>query len=331
MTAPLLRAIRRGAGELADDPGFREFRGASVLVTGASGMIGSWIALAFLEADRRQGLGLSVHGLSRDMSRAAELYSGLPLVPVSRNVAAAMDDLPRFDCVVHAASPVGPAVFAERPFDVVAANLAGTVRLLEKAARDRARRFLFVSTHETYGTGREIWREDEAGALDFMSPRACYPESKRAGENACVCCARQYGLRTGIVRLARIYGPGMNLDSGLFVCDFLKDALAGRKVAVKGDGALIRPLLHVRDAVRGILTALFAGEAGRAYNAAPAGAETIADIARLVAGLAETEAVVPAPGPGGGAVQDASRLRALGWRETVPLRDGLADLLRCYR
>ncbi len=319
-----LRLVRAEAERLGADPLFQAAAGASVLITGAAGMIGSCLALAFLEADRQQGLGLKVYGLSRNMDRARDLYAGLPLLPLSRDVAADPAGLPRFDYVVHAASPVGPALFAADPAGVVSANLAGTLNLLGKAARDGARRFLLVSTHEVYGTGRAVWREEDAGLLDFFSVRACYPESKRAGENACVCFHRQHGLATGVARLARVMGPTMNLASGLFVCDFLKDALAGRPIAIKGDGNLIRPLAYAADAAAGLVRILFSGAPGEAYNLAPAEAPTILDAARVLSELSGAGICEAAPGgPGGGAAQDIAKLRALGWEPRVAFRKGL--------
>lgn len=324
--------VRAEAERLGADPLFQEARGASVLITGAGGMVGSYLALAFLFADKLHGLGLTVHGLSRDMAKAAGIYAGLPLVAISRDVADLPADLPRFDYVVHAASPVGPSVFASRPFEVAKANLAGVVNLLEKALRDRARRFLFVSTHEVYGRGKSVWREDDLGGIDFLSPRACYPEAKRAGENACVCAASQYGLHINIARPSRLVGPNMNLDSGLFVCDFLRDAMAGRPVAITGDPGLVRPLCYAADAVSGLIKILFAGGRGAAYNIAPAEAPTILETAEEVAALAGVDVIrAGASGRGGGAVQDAERLRRLGWRSETSWREALSKTFAALR
>lgn len=321
-------AVRADAGILGQKQSFLDARGAHVLVTGASGMLGSYLALTFLAADRHFDLNLKVYGLSRDMSRMAGLYEGLPLVPLFRDVSRPLDDLPCFDYVIHAASPVGPALFASNPAGVAAANLRGTINLLEKAARDSCRRFLFVSTHEVYGSGRDIWGEDDKGVIDFLSPRACYPESKRGGENACICFHAQYGLHVAMARLARLIGPNMNLDSGLFVCDFLRDGLMGKPVTVRGNGMLVRPLLHVADAAAGVLDILFSGKAGEAYNVSPdrRDAPTISDVAEHVAALAGTTFVAPAAGDAGGTLQENAKLRALGWRQERNWREGLSDI-----
>lgn len=326
------RSILEEANQLGRNPVFRQAAGASVLVTGASGMIGSALALSFLAADRHFGLGLNVYGMGRNMGRAERLYADTALRPLSRDVAAAMDDLPRFDYIIHAASPVGPTLFAAAPASVVGANLKGTINLLEKAARDGSGRFLFVSTHEVYGRGEAVWREEDAGVLDFLSSRACYPESKRAGENACVCFHRQYGVHTGIARLARVIGSTMNLDSGLFICDFIKDGLAGRPVAVKGNARLTRPLAFIADVTDGLIRILFQGEAGTAYNVAPLDAPSIGDAAREVAALAGVPVAELSPGGlDDGAVQDISRLRGLGWEPRTAWRTGIAKVWNTLR
>lgn len=327
LNAATLRAFDAEAERLTGRLDPAAMRGASVLVTGASGMIGAWLTMTFLTLDRIHGLGMKIHGMSRNMEKAAQFYNGFPLTAISRNVTDAVADLPRMDYVVHAASPAGPALFAARPFDVAAANLQGTANLLRKAVTDGTRRFIFISTHETYGQGKAIWREEDCGALDFLAPRSCYPESKRAAENACACCHNQYGLSTGIARLARAYGPGMNLDSGLFISDFLRDACGGRAITIKGDGGLIRPLGYISDMVDGILTVFSKGGAGEAYNVSPMEAHTIREIADELAAIAGTTVNAAPEGPGGGPVLDTSRLRSLGWTERVGLRDGLKHTL----
>ena len=328
IASPVVAAVRAEAERIGRDPLFRDAAGAKVLVTGATGMVGASLALAFLAADRIHNLGLTVYGLSRDMAKAKAYYEKTPLVALSRDVGATADALPPFDYIIHAASPVGPSLFASDPAGVVAANLRGTLNLLDKAVRDRSRRFLFISTHEVYGGGREVWREEDVGVIDFLSVRSCYPESKRAGENACVCFHAQHDLHTGVARLSRMIGPNMNLDSGLFVCDFLKDGLAGRPVTVTGDGSLSRPLLPAVEAVAGIVRILFSGKPGGVYNVSPDvdDAPSIRDVAEYVAALAGTRAALSSEGPGGGARQDNAKLRALGWRPGMSWRDGLTEI-----
>jgi nucleoside-diphosphate-sugar epimerase len=308
--------------------------GASVLVTGVTGLVGGGLARALLEIDDRFNLGMTVYGLARGGEKIRRMFGRTALRPLIADVAAPFPpDWPRFDIVIHAASPVGPAMFAADPAGVVRANLIGTLNLLDKAARDKARRFLFASTYEVYGQGKEVWKEEDSGTLDFLDPRACYPEAKRAGENACVCYGKQYGLHTGIARLSRLYGPGMNLNSGLFVGDFIKDVLAKRQVVIAGDGGLARPLLHSDDAVAGILRILFLGQADTAYNVSPDETWTLGEIAAELGrlggcGHCGNEGTAMAKGPR----QDNARLKELGWRQKISLKDGMelavSDIIR---
>lgn len=316
------------AEALMDNPLILEAAGAAVLVTGAGGMVGAAVANAFLAAERKYGLGMRLYGMGRNAATLEKRFAGTALVPLASDVASPFPPAsPRFDYIFHAASPAGPSLFARHPAEVVRANLAGTVNLLEKARLDRCRRFLFVSTHEVYGTGKDVWREEDAGVLDFLDPRACYPESKWAGENACVSYGKEYGIHTGIARLSRLYGPSMNLESGLFVCDFVKDVLAGRPVTVKHGPGLLRPLCHIDDAADALVRILFRGTAGAAYNVAPDEAWTIGEIAVELGRLGGTGHVLPEGGPTGGARQDTTHLKGLGWLPRVGLAEGLRGIL----
>lgn len=312
------------AGDIASAPFLAGLKNRSILVTGASGMLGGYLVLSLLRADERHGLGLTLYALARDRARLEAKFSGLPAHIVAADVCDPGLALPPCDTILHAASPVGPAMFDATPAQVTTANLTGTVRLLETAARTGAR-FLFVSTHEVYGAGKPVWREEEYGALDFLSPRSCYPESKRAAENACVCFGRQYDVDFRIVRPSRIYGPTMNLDSGLFICDFFRDALAGKPITINGGGDLLRPLCYIRDVAEAALRILVLGAPGSVCNIAPQKAHTIREIARALSSLTGVPvSEIPSPsGNAGGAVQDISLLAGLGWRQTVCLSEGL--------
>ena len=168
---PLYRADLEAA---ADWPGLEALRGATVLVTGATGLIGACLTDALAWANRTRGLGVRVIALCRNGGRARERFDGADGVSVAQaDLSGDCGELPAADFVVHAASNAHPMAFSTDPVGTMRANLLGTIRLLEQM-RAGGRRLLFVSTGEIYGENPAVtdgFREEDFGRIDPMNPR----------------------------------------------------------------------------------------------------------------------------------------------------------------
>lgn len=337
---PLYRADLEAA---ADWPGLEALRGATVLVTGATGLIGACLTDALAWANRTRGLGVRVIALCRNGGRARERFDGADGVSVAQaDLAGDCGELPAADFVVHAASNAHPMAFSTDPVGTMRANLLGTMRLLERM-RAGGRRLLFVSTGEIYGENPAVtdgFREEDFGRIDPMNPRSCYPESKRAAETLCASYVQQYGLDCVVARLCYIYGPTVAPGNTRADAQFLKKALAGEDIVLKSDGAQLRSYCYVADAVRGLLAVLLSGARGEAYNvAARGGAHTIREYAETLARLAGVRVAFDLPPEAERrgysavtrAVQNPAKLEALGWSARVPLEEGLSHTLQILR
>lgn len=316
------------------------FSGATVLVSGAAGFLGRGLAAALLAR------GAKVVALVRDAAKARErLGSPAGLTIVAGDAAEPRYDGPA-DFVVHAASHASPKLYATDPVGVLAPNLFGTRALLELARERKSRKFLFLSSMEVYGAvpdARQPILETEPGAVDPLAPRSCYAESKRMGEALCAAWWRQHGVPAVIARLFHTYGPGMALDDGRVFADFVADAVAGRAIAVKGEGLDRRAFCHLDDAVAGLLLLLEKGAPGEAYNLgndeAESGVRELAErLARLFPGRVPgvTTAARPAseryiPSATRRALPSTAKLRALGWAPRIGLDEGFKTTVESYR
>lgn len=316
---------------LAARPFWRKAAGKSFLITGATGLLGSWLTAMLLQISREQNLGCRVTALSRNRGKAtAQLEEAPDLELLTWDVCTPLPGERRWDYILHTAGLVGPAWFTTAPYEVMRVHTLGAMALLAHAAAHYCKGFVLASTHEVYGeTREELLHEEMAGSLDSMDPRACYPQAKRAAETALACRVR-CGLPAVSARLSRLYGENMNLESGLFLCDFLRDALAGRPVWVRGDAALLRPLCHAADAAAAMFYLLFEGVPGEAYNIQGEGALTIGEIAARVGDLSGQGAEYALPetlnrAPHG-QVLDCSKIHRLGWQPHIPFDRGLAHL-----
>lgn len=302
-------------------------RNKTMLITGATGALGAYLTAALAEANHARGLDNTIYALCRDEAKARRLFSSTGARLILQDVS---DPLPgvRFDYILHCAGPVGPRAFRDTPEEVLSANVIGTMNLLAHAAATGCEGFVFASTHEVYGeTDKQTVPEADMGVLDTMSARSCYAQGKRTAETALACYYEKHGLRAMSARLSRFYGPMMNLSSGLFVCEFFRDVLANRPVRVRGDAQLLRPLCYISDAAAAMLYLLFDGEGGQAYNVQGDETPTIGDIAEAVANLGGTGAELSLPETIGaaphGQALDTAKLQRLGWKQSVPLLDGL--------
>jgi UDP-glucuronate decarboxylase len=180
-------------------------------------------------------------------------------------------DWPEAHYIIHAASIASPKYYRKFPLETIDANVAGIRHMLEYAARRGAafKGLLFFSTSEIYGdpTPDAIpTPETYRGFVSCTGPRACYDESKRLGETLCVTFAQTKGVPVKSARPFNNYGPGLGMNDGRVMSDFVRDALEGRDIALLSDGRPTRTFCYVADAIVGYLKILVRGRPGEAYN-----------------------------------------------------------------
>jgi dTDP-glucose 4,6-dehydratase len=233
------------------------------------------------------------------------------------------------EVVLHLASPASPVDYDRHPLETLAANSAGTWRLLEIAGAADAR-LVYVSTSEVYGDPL-VHPQPETywGNVDPIGPRACYDEGKRFGEALVTSWRRERGVRAAIVRVFNTYGPALRLDDGRVVPEFLAAALAGRSLPIHGNGSQTRSYMYVSDLVEGLLrVAMDPDLDGQVLNIGNPHEVTVRELAdRLLAIMGSTVGVTSVAGRPGDPRRrcpDISRMTdRYGWRPVVALDDGL--------
>ena len=164
-------------------------RGRKVLVTGASGMLGSHFLAALLHLQQQLAGDLEINAVVHTSVPewfAEESSEGrLHFHQADLGKAAAVDALPAADIVIHAATYSQPALFTRDPGATITLNTTATLALLDKVRRGG--RFLFLSSSEVYsGLEDPPYREEQIGLTNTTHARACYIEGKRCGEAACL-------------------------------------------------------------------------------------------------------------------------------------------------
>jgi len=323
------------------------FHDATVVVSGASGMVGTFLVDVLMARNISHGLNCTIHAVARNLSGLTERFGhygaheNLRLTVADVTVDAI--DVPSADLVIHAASNTHPLQYASDPIGTIMTNVQGTRSMLDLAVRAHARRTVFVSSVEIYGENRPggaPFTESDMGRIDSNTLRAGYPESKRTGETLCQAFRAQYGIDVVIPRLPRVFGPTMRVTDTKAASQFLLRAIAGEDIVLKSDGEQQYSFCHVSDAVSAILTCLTAGQSGDAYNVAhPSCDVRLKDLAQIVAEKVGRAVVFASPDAqeAGGysqatlAVMDGSKLAGLGWAPHYDIREGInrtVDLLK---
>ena len=287
-----------------------------VLVTGASGLIGSFIADVLLQA------GGYVFVAGRNKATLNERFPGANVLQYDLAKEIEFDE--SFDYIIHAAGYGHPAAFREDPVGILLNSVNGTAQMLNYAIAHDVKRFLYVSSGEVYGS------------VNSASFRACYPIGKQAGENLCASFFYKYGLDTVIARLCHIFGPGASEQDNRATAQFFRNAKNKEDIVLKSKGEQRRSYLYVADSASAILTLLTTGESGKSYDiASDDSIITIAELADSIAKLAGVKVVFDLPNdiekqeqtPINEQVLDGEELTKLGWKSRYNLSEGVADTL----
>ena len=321
---------------LKQDISWEKFNCKRILVTGASGMLGSYISRTILQWKKTSGNDLELYTLVRHPEKLPEDIRGQVKV-LQQSVAEPIQTDVDFDYIIHAASPASPLIMREDPVGTIAANTLGAYYTLDLARRSYAEGYLFISSREIYGQpydNQKEFTEGSYGFVDPLSPRSCYPEGKKAAETMCASFAQQYGLNVKVARLAHTYGPGMSVDDGRVQADFLRDVINHRNIVMKSEGKPIRTYTYVSDAVAAIFRILLDSDE-MVYNiSSPESTVSIRQLAETLAAAytdRDIQVVMDLPketvntgaAPFTLGILNSDRLHAIGWQPQYSLKEGL--------
>lgn len=316
------------------------FRGATVLVTGATGVIGTAVTRVLCAANLAKGLGLTLVAQGRDTAKGRRLEAQLGVrffAADVRELSPAASGLGKADFVVHAAGMTSSARMVAQPEDVLKTAIDGTRNVLDLALALGASNVVYVSSMEVYGQGLAgVVTESEEGSIDPRDPRSSYPEGKRRAEALSAAYATKYGLHTSNARLGLTFGAGVPNDPAntRVPLQFARSVLAGRDIELHTDGSGLTNVCYLADAVRALLLLATKGVAGEAYNVVnPQASMTIREMAEVVArevAGGTIKVVVKPPedlerrgyAPPSAYRLSAEKLRALGWEP----RYGMAEM-----
>jgi dTDP-glucose 4,6-dehydratase len=328
---------------LAEDD-LRTLRGTRLLITGATGFVGSWLVETLVHANRRLHLDARVVLLTR---RPAAYHVTHPHLAGDAAITLLEGDIRTFrtaervDAVIHAATPASAAFNDAQPGEMVSTIVDGMRHVLDWSAEHARGPVLFTSSGAVYGVQPpDLAQVPETflGGPDPLDPRAAYHEGKRLAELMGAIATESGVVDVKVARLFAFVGPYLPIDAHFAVGNFVRDVLRGGPVVVGGDGTPLRSYLYASDLAVWLWAILTRGVANRAYNVGSDQAMSIAEVADAVARASAQPVQVeirqtPIPGaPPAQYVPSTLRARSeLGLVPRVDFDDAVRRTLRWHR
>jgi dTDP-glucose 4,6-dehydratase len=294
MNPAALSSVRKDVEEVLTggaQEALSSLKGGSILITGGTGFMGSWLVETLAVLNDKFGYGIKVRLLAKHASqfraRASHLAERKDVELVDRNVTNIIELDGDVSHIIHAAANPDNRLHASDPLRVMNVIYKGTESALAAASRlGGLKKFMNISSGLVYGPqplDLEAVPEDFSGGPDCASIMSVYPEAKRCAETLCAVYRNQFKMPVVTARPFAFIGPYQLLDKPWAVNNFISDALRGAPINILGDEKTVRSYMYPSDMAFWLLRILAAGESGRAYNVGSPCAVTLAELAAKVA------------------------------------------------
>lgn len=256
-------------GRYINEFDFSDFiREKTFLVTGSGGMTGSAVIKWILLLNDLYGTNAKIFASTRNPDNIPEYIEGNENIIMCEfgNEEAVIGDS-EVDYIIHAASPTERDFFINYPTETFKVIIDGTEKMLE-ICRQKKSAFILLSSVEIYGAlnSKKPLQESETGAIDCLNIRNGYPLGKKGAEFLSYSYFKEYDCDAKIVRISAIQGLYQPYNEQRIFNEIARCILENKNLVMKSDGMSKKSIIYTLDAVSGILTVLFKGERGEAYN-----------------------------------------------------------------
>lgn len=327
-----------------------KLRGSVVFVTGAYGMLASYVCYMLIYLNEKENMGIHILAGVRSEKKFRERfgeYADAEYITICTESLDKEIHIPgRIDYIIHAASLASPQYYDVCPVDVLRPNVIGNYYLLELAVRKNVKGYLLFSTGDIYGfvKDRALITETDLGVVDTLDIHSCYSESKRMAETMCYAYYHQYNVPVKLLRIWHTYAPTMDIERDPRVfASFVKNVVYGQDIVMKSDGSARRSFCYIADAVAGYFLVLLLGKTGEAYNVCNTKEYySVKELAKFIVSLRpemNLKVVTRKRSVGehyventaiGFGVPDDSKLRSLGWRPEYDVLRGFGRVIDAH-
>ena len=327
-------------------PDWKELNHKKILITGATGMIGSSVVELLHEMNRYYHAGITLYLAGRKKERILQRFTDFMtekdfvFIPYDADLDQDFEIEP--DYIIHGACKADPTAYGKQPVETMLSNFVGVNTLLRLAVSAKSKRLLYLSSSEVYGKkeDNQAYKETEYGYVDILNSRACYPSSKRASETLCAAYGAEYGVDTVIVRPGHIYGPTISRTDSKASTQFTWNVVDGQDIVMKSAGDQMRSYCYTLDCASAVLTVLLKGKSGEAYNVSNRkSVVSIRDMAEELAFCGGKKILFENPTDAekknynlmANSSLDAEKLEQLGWKPGYDLEHGVRRTIEILR
>ncbi|MBS1811272.1 MAG: GDP-mannose 4,6-dehydratase [Acidobacteria bacterium] len=311
-----------------------------VLVTGCTGLLGSWLTRALVASGAR------LVGLVRDWVPESELFrarlnKAIRVVPGDVCDQAAIERILgeyEIDTVFHLAAQTIVGIANRNPVSTFESNVKGTWTLLEACRRSPlVKQIIVASSDKAYGTHEQLPYAEDAP----LQGRHPYDVSKSCADLIAQSYAASYDLPVCVTRCGNLYGGG-DLNWNRIVPGTIRSALQGERPIIRSDGSFIRDYFYVEDGAAAylILAEQLAAKralAGEAFNFGNDAKLNVLELVRMILRLTGREDLAPdirneAQNEIPHQYLDTTKARTgLSWQPQFGLEEGLRRTIDWYR
>lgn len=284
--------VQADVESLARDPmiPWDTFHGKTILVTGATGLIGSQLIKAIACHNRLFIANINIIALARNASKAKKIFANIldrnDFKIVIGDITTSFNINLKTDFIIHGASATASREFISKPVETIQTSVQGTINILNYAKKSDVKGVVYLSSLEYYGIPQQSAidvTENDLGYIDPLQTRSSYSEGKRMSECLCTSYFSEYDVPITIARLAQIFGPGIPAEDNRIFAQFSKNIINKQNLILKTTGETIHNYCYTADAISAILFLLAKGKRGEAYNVANKGTtKSIAEMAEFI-------------------------------------------------
>lgn len=326
----------------------KSFNGVNILITGASGMLGSYHALFFLFLVEYKNFNLNLILTTTNYLRLKKRLGSLIYKPYLKVIesdtvnSSSLNDY-SFEYIIHAASLASPHYYSEFPVKTILPNIIGTYNLLEiiRNQKNKLRSFAFVSSLSVNGQFEsEVLDENTKSIFRHLETEHYYGASKLAGELLIKSYSQEYMIPGNFVRLGHTLGPGLDyLDDTRIFSNIISSIMNKKEIEIHNPNSR-RVFTYIADVLQGIIIVLTSKEKGEPFIIV--NEENDIRIGDLVTTLGKeynlvlkctsdvplgyvqsSNQIIP--------VVDTSKIRRLGWKPSTNVLEGFHRTIKYYK